>query len=92
MPCAASSSVYSSIMAKSRKKSPVWEHIVVGEDTKFALCKICEQSVSHGGRTTKTYNTTNLVYHMKTKHSEQYTEFEKVLETEEPVRKKERKT
>ena len=45
--------------AKSRKKSPIWEHFVVGEDTKFTLCRI---SVSHGGCNTKTYNITNLVH------------------------------
>ena len=58
--------------AKSRKKSPIWEHFVVGEDTKFALCRICKQFVLHGGCNTKTYNTTNLVHHLKAKHSEQY--------------------
>ena len=47
--------------AKSRKKSPIWEHFVVGEDTKFTLCRICKQSVSFNGCNTKTYNTTNPV-------------------------------
>ena len=53
---------------------------MVGEDTKFVMCRICEQSVSRGGCNTKTYNTTNLVHHLKAKHSEQYVEFEKALE------------
>ena len=44
------------------------------------LCGICEQSISRDGCNTKTYNTTNLVHHLKTKHSEQYVEFEKALE------------
>ena len=66
--------------AKSRKKSPIWKHFVVGEDTKFALCRICKQSDSRSRCNTKTYNTTNLVYHLKAKHSEQYVEFEKALE------------
>ena len=57
--------------AKSRKKLPIWEHSVVGEDTKFALRRICKQSVSHGGCNTKMYITTNLVQHLKAKHSEQ---------------------
>ena len=65
--------------AKSRKKSPIWKHFVVGEDTKLALCRICNQSVSRGGCNTKTH-TTNLVHHLKAKHSEQYVEFEKALE------------
>ena len=66
--------------AVSRKKSPIWEHFVVGEDTKFALCTICKQSVSRGRCNTKMYNTTNLVHHLKAKHSGQYVEFEKALE------------
>ena len=57
--------------AKSRKKLPIWEHFVVGEDTKFALCRICKQSVSRSGCNTKMYITTNLVQHLKVKHSEQ---------------------
>ena len=69
--------------AKSRKKSPIWEHFVVGEDTKFVLCRICKQSVSRGGCNTKTYNTTNLVQHLKAKHSEQHVEFKKALESRE---------
>ena len=62
--------------AKSRKKSPIWEHFVVGEDDKFTLCRI---SVLHGGCNTRTY-ITNLVHHLKAKHCEQYVEFEKALE------------
>ena len=43
----------------------------LGEDTKLALCRICKQSVSCGGCNTKMYITTNLVQHLKVKHSEQ---------------------
>ena len=53
---------------------------VVREDTKFVLCRICKQSVLRGGCNTKMYNTTNLLHHLKAKHSEQYIEFEKALE------------
>ena len=74
-----------------RKKSPIWEHFVVGEDTEFALCRICKQSVSCGGCNTKTYNTTNLVQHLKAKHSEQYVEFEKALERGEDRGQRQRK-
>ena len=74
--------------AKSRKKSPIWEHFVVGEDTKFVLCRICKQCVSHGGCNTKMYNTTNLVQHLKAKHSEQYVKLEKALESREEDKRK----
>ena len=57
---------------------------MVGEGTKFALCRICKQSVSHGGCNTKdVQHYTNVVQHLKVKHSEQYVKFEKALENRE---------
>ena len=64
--------------AKSRKTSPIWNYFEVGEDTKFANCNICKEPVSRGGKTTKTFNTTNLVGHLK-RHSEQHCEYEKAV-------------
>ena len=65
-------------MAKSRKTSPIWNYFTVGEDSKYANCNICKEPVSRGGKTTKTYCTTNLVGHLK-KHSEQYSDYEKAV-------------
>ncbi len=56
----------------ARKKSPIWSFYSVGEDSKFAVYNGCGQKVSRGGATTKTYNTSNLVSHLKSKHREQY--------------------
>ena len=42
----------------STKRSPIWDYFKVGEDTKFAICNACGQSISRGGKTTKTFNTT----------------------------------
>ena len=68
----------------SRKKSAIWEHFVVGEGTNFALCRICKQSVLRGGYNAKdVQHYTNVVQHLKAKHSEQYVEFEKALESRE---------
>ena len=39
----------------------------VAEDTKFAKCKNCTELVTRGGDNTKSFNTTNLVHHLKTK-------------------------
>ena len=36
--------------------------------------------ISRGGCNTKTYNTTSLAHHLKTKHGEQYGEYQKALE------------
>jgi len=65
-------------MAKnvSRKKSPIWDYFDLAEDTKYALCKICGKSISRGGGSTKVYNTSNLVNHLKC-HSEAYEEYQR---------------
>ena len=49
----------------------------MAEDTKFAKCKKCDQAVSRGGDTARTFNTSNLVSHLKTKHSEEYQQYRK---------------
>jgi len=43
----------------------------------YAICKTCAQSVSCGGKNAKTFNTSNLVQHLKSKHQDDYKEFEK---------------
>ncbi|XP_011409510.1 PREDICTED: zinc finger BED domain-containing protein 4-like, partial [Amphimedon queenslandica] len=58
----------------TRKRSPIWQFFVECEDTRFARCKDCSENVSRGGKTTKTYNTSNLVIHLK-KHSLLYSDY-----------------
>lgn len=58
----------------STKRSPIRDYFKVGEDTKFAICNACGQSISRGGKTTKTFNTTNLVYHIRGMHAELHSE------------------
>ena len=62
----------------SRKKtSPIWDYFTIAEDDKFAKYTSCELQVSCGGKTVKTFRTTNLSVHLKGNHPELYTEFEK---------------
>ena len=51
------------------KRSPIWDYYQVGEDTQFAICNAFGQSISHGGKTTKTFNITNLVYRIRGMHA-----------------------
>ena len=44
------------------------------EDMKYASCKSCDELISWGGDLTRVYNTTNLVYHLKSAHDEAYKE------------------
>ena len=34
----------------STKRSPIWDYFKVGEDTKFAICNVCGQSISRRGK------------------------------------------
>ena len=63
-------------MSSARRKSCIRSVFSLDEDSKYALCNNGKQKVSHGGTTTKTYNTSNLVSHLKTKHPELYKRFE----------------
>ena len=66
----------------SRKSSPIWSFFSVAEDSKYATCNACKQKVSRGGATTKTFNTSNLVSHLKSKHMEEYKELERLKATD----------
>ena len=68
-------------------RSPVWEFFVVAEDTKFAQCKKCMEFIARGGETTKSFNTSNLVYHLKMKRLEDFCRFLTLKETKESERK-----
>lgn len=65
----------------SKKRSPIWEYFKVAEDSHYAICNVtsCNENVSRGGQTTKTFNTSNLVYHLKSKHKELHEEYLKKL-------------
>ena len=46
------------------------------EDTKYASCKSRDKLISWGGDSTKVYNTTNFVNHLKNAHNEAYKEYQ----------------
>ena len=61
----------------SKKKSPIWDYFSIDDDqTHIAVCKECRHKVSRGGKNTKSYNTTNLIQHLKANHSEQFKIFQ----------------
>ena len=66
----------STSMTSTRRKSAIWSFFSVDEDTKYALCNECKRRISRRGTTTKNYNITNLVSHLKTKHRELYSNWE----------------
>ena len=69
--------------AAQRKKSSIWFYFKVCRDTKYARCKCCGKEISHGGDSTKTHNTTNLVSHLKQKHHDLYLQYKQKKRDEE---------
>ena len=61
-----------------RKKSRIWDFFSEAEDSKYAICAVCSKEVPRGGGNTKTYTTTNLVQHLKSKHMEEYGKYEEL--------------
>ena len=54
-----------------QKRSKVWEFFTEAEDSRLAICAICLKEIPRGGDNTKVY-TSNLVYHLKSKHLKEY--------------------
>lgn len=62
---------------QKNKMSAVWKYFSV--DTPYstmATCNICGMKVSRGGVKQTSFNTTNLIKHLKTKHGDEHKEFE----------------
>jgi len=51
-------------------QSPVWQFFVIAEDIKCTECHTCDELVARRGASTKIFNTTNLVSHLKLHHEE----------------------
>ena len=62
----------------TRKRSSIWEYFSVVQDTKFTiiLCSLCSKQVPCGGDNTKSYTTSNIIHHLKSKHPEEHKKYE----------------
>jgi len=72
-------------------RSPVWNFFSVAEDTKFAECNKCKDLFARGGDSTKRFNTTNSVQHLRSKHSEEYSKLVELKQKKEKERTVKRK-
>ena len=52
------------------QRKQCWQCFVVAEDSQVAVCQTCNEEISRGSSNTKTFNTNNLVYHLRTKPPE----------------------
>ena len=51
--------------------------MVSKKDVKLAVCKTCNVEISRGGNQQRQFNTTNLIRHLRTRHTTEYGEYEK---------------
>ena len=84
--------IMAGIQVPKKKTSPIWEYFAVSEDQRFVtcLCEDCGQQISRGGKDLKTYGTTNLIYHFKTKHSSLSAEYEENVKKTNEAKEEER--
>ncbi|XP_073722443.1 zinc finger BED domain-containing protein 4-like [Misgurnus anguillicaudatus] len=66
--------------------SAVWAHFKIrDDDSSKADCKLCSAKVSRGGKESTSFNTSNLIKHLKTHHSAEYAQFSKAKATQQPT-------
>ncbi|XP_026087257.1 zinc finger BED domain-containing protein 4-like [Carassius auratus] len=67
--------------------SAVWAHFKIrDDDSSKADCKLCSAKVSRGGKESTSFNTSNLIKHLKTHHSAEYTQFSQAKQaTQQPT-------
>ena len=71
----------------TRKRSSIWEYFSVTEDTKFTICSLCSKQVPRGGDNTKSYTTSNIVHHLKSKYPEEHKKYEELKAAKEKQNK-----
>ena len=51
--------------------SAVWNYFTISkDDSRVAVCNKCSLEVQRGGNKAKSFNTTNLISHLKSRHSQ----------------------
>ena len=61
----------------SHVKAPIWDYIkIVAADEKYCICSVCSERVSRGGKMAKTFNTSNMIDHVRKKHPNDYKDYE----------------
>ena len=60
-----------------RVKAVIWNYFLVSErNENFSVCQLCNENVSRGGKTVKTFNTSNMIDHLRKKHPVDFRDYE----------------
>ena len=67
----------------SHVKAPIWDYFkIVADDEKYCICSVCSERVSRGGKTAKTFSTSNMIDHIRKKHLNDYKDYESKKKTQ----------
>ena len=67
-----------------RVKAIIWDYFKVSERNQcFAVCQQCKNKVSRGGSTVKTFNTSNLINHLRREHPTDFKDYEEKKKVQE---------
>ena len=69
-------------MCQDKKGRKFGSFFTETEDSRLAICVVCSKEAPLGGDNIKVYATTNLVYHLKSKHLEEYKKYEELRSDE----------
>ena len=65
--------------------SAVWTYFTVStKDTRIAVCNTCKAEVMRGGCRVKSFNTTNLISHLKNRHPEVHKQYQEANASKQP--------
>ncbi|KAI2655350.1 E3 SUMO-protein ligase ZBED1 [Labeo rohita] len=66
-------------LTSGNMRSPVWKFFKVSDrDVKLAVCNVCHDEIPRGGSKQRHFNTTNMIRHLRTHHTTEYAEYEKL--------------
>ena len=65
-------------------KAAIWDYFKVSvHNQRFAICQQCKNEVSRSGSTVKTFNTSNLINHLRREHPTDFKDYEEKKKVQE---------
>jgi hypothetical protein len=64
--------------SNNKKRSLIWNYFKISsDDERFVNCKLCSSKLSRGGSDPRSYGTSALTCHLRTKHTAEYVNYQK---------------
>lgn len=66
-------------LVSGNMSSPIWKFFKVSDkNVKLAVCNVCRDEIPRGGSKQHHFNTTYMIRHLRTRHTTEYAEYEKL--------------